>query len=119
MIDEWGIREYVTGQVCDTTASNMGYLRGAAAILERILGRPILWYGCRHHTGELHIKHAYKACRGEVYTKCECKTLFKRLYDNWDDLNTVMRANPGVYQQWAWPRDPNNWKHKRADEVLE
>ena len=57
--------------------------------------------------------------QGEVYTKGECKTLFKRLHDNWDDLNTVMRANPGVYQQWAWPRDPNNWKHKRADEVLE
>ena len=61
MIDEWGIREYVTGQVCDTTASDMGCLRGAAAILERILGRPILWYGWRHHTGKLHIKHAYKA----------------------------------------------------------
>ena len=54
-------------------------IRGAATILEQILRRPVIWIVCRHHTGELHIKHAYLACRGDVYKKGNHNKLYKRL----------------------------------------
>lgn len=34
---------------CDTTSSNMGYLNGAATILQQMLERDILYLPCRHH----------------------------------------------------------------------
>ena len=68
MLMVWGLTLCVVAQVFDTTASNTGWLSGACAILEQILERPILWLACRHHTGELHIKHAFIACRGDVFT---------------------------------------------------
>ena len=118
MLVVWSLVQCVVAQVMDTTASNTGWLGGARAILEQILGRPILWLGCRHHTGELHIKHAYVACRGDVFTKGKDNTLFKRLHNEWDNLYDWMRRNPGQYTTWEWPADPNDWKYIRAELVL-
>ena len=83
-------------QVFNTTASNTGWLSGACAVLGQILERPILWLVCRHRTGKLHIKHAYIACHGDVFTKGKENKLFKRLHTEWDKLCMLMRRNLGV-----------------------
>ena len=118
VLEAWELVECIIGQVCDTTASNTGYMKGAATLLERILGRPIFWFGCRHHTGELHIGHAYIACRGNNFTKGKDNALFKRLHNEWAVLEAWIEAHPGDYVRWDWPLDANSWKHKRGDEVL-
>ena len=68
-VDDWNLKKSVIGQVFDTTASNTGHIRGSATRLEAILQRPIMWLACLHHTGELHMKWAYIACRGQEYVK--------------------------------------------------
>ena len=73
----------IGGMVMDTRAWNTGVIKGAASKLEKILKHPVLWIGCRHHTCELHIKHAYIACHGDVFTKGKDSQLFKRLHTEW------------------------------------
>ena len=113
----WGLLACVVAMVFDTTASNTGWIRGAATILEQILRRPVIWIGCRHHTGELHIKHAYLACRGDQYTKGNHNQLYKRLRSDWERLHQWIVNHPDQYSRWEWPADPNDWKHKRGESV--
>ena len=54
----------IIAMVWDTTASNTGVHKGSATKFEESLQRAILWVACRHHIGELHIKHANIAVRG-------------------------------------------------------
>ena len=52
--------------VWDTTNSNSGVHKGAAAILERdLLGRKLIWGACRKHVGELLVRPVYKCVFGE------------------------------------------------------
>ena len=65
MIQEWEIpASHIKGMCWDTTASNTGCHQGAASVYERQLGEAILWLACRHHIGELHIRHADQEVRG-------------------------------------------------------
>lgn len=64
-IDEWSIPcKHIIGMCWDTTASNTGHLQGSATLFEQHMKRAILWIACRHHVGELHIKHADIEARG-------------------------------------------------------
>lgn len=61
----WEIpHQTIIGMSWDTTASNTGSLRGSATLFEQQLERGVLWLACRHHVGELHIKHADIEVRG-------------------------------------------------------
>ena len=62
---EWNIPLDVIIGICwDTAASNTGRHQGAATAFERYTGEAKLWLACRHHVGELHIKHADQEVRG-------------------------------------------------------
>ena len=62
---EWNIPLDVIIGICwDTTASNTGRHQGAATASERYTGEAKLWLACRHHVGELHIKHVDQEVRG-------------------------------------------------------
>ena len=54
----------IIGMSWDTTSSNTGKHGGSATLFEQELQRSILWLACRHHVGELHVKHADVATRG-------------------------------------------------------
>ena len=63
------------GMVTDTTANNLGKHNGSVILFERQTGIPLVYLPCRHHEGELHVKHASKAVRGPtkvkfMYLKC-------------------------------------------------
>ncbi len=62
---DWRLVEKIIGACFDTTASNSGEHNGAAKILEELLDRALLWLACRHHIGELHIRHANNSIRGK------------------------------------------------------
>lgn len=64
-LQSWQIpHENIIGISWDTTASNTGSRQGSASLFERELEQAVLWLACRHHIGELHIKHADIQVRG-------------------------------------------------------
>ena len=66
VLQDWGIPyKTIIGMSWDTTASNSGVHQGSATLLEQELQHNILWLACRHHIGELHIKHADERVRGK------------------------------------------------------
>ena len=55
---EWSIPGLSIIAMCwDTTASNAGWKADKAVFFEAKLVHLILWIGCRHQRGELHVKH--------------------------------------------------------------
>ena len=66
VLQEWAIpKERIIGMSWDTTSSNTGVRGGSATLFEEELGQGILWLACRHHIGELHVKHADQEVRGK------------------------------------------------------
>ena len=60
-------KENIRVLVWDTTNSNSGIHKGAAAILERdLLGRKLVWGACRKHVAELLVRPVYKCVFGEA-----------------------------------------------------
>ena len=57
--------ESIVGMSWDTTTSNTGRNLGSSTLFEKEIGRGILWLACRHHIGELHVKHADTRVRGD------------------------------------------------------
>ena len=55
----WDIKDHIRSMTYDTTGSNTGARKGCCARLEDWLARPVMWYGCRHHIGELMAKAAW------------------------------------------------------------
>ena len=85
MLDEWKVTDKIVGMGFDTTASNSGIRNGCCTLLEKRLNRALLWCACRHHTSELHIKHAWQALRGDRVGPEEL--LFKRFQSEWENLD--------------------------------
>lgn len=64
-LEVWEIpHDIIIGISWDTTASNTGQHIGSATLFEQLLGRSVMWLACRHHMGELHVKHVDKIVRG-------------------------------------------------------
>ena len=59
----WDIKDTIRSMTYDTTSSNTGVHKGCCVRLEEWLGRPVMWYGCRHHIGELMAKAAWYTLR--------------------------------------------------------
>lgn len=64
-LEEWTIpASHIVGLSWDTTSANTGAVKGSSTLLERELGGARLWLACRHHIGELHVKHVDREIRG-------------------------------------------------------
>ena len=110
-------QENIKVLVFDTTASNSGIHKGAAAILERDkLCHKIIWGGCRKHVAELLVKPVHKLIFGD--SKSPIYTDFKDFQSIWlkvpteDDPEFLDRNAVGV--QMVFQTD---WEVKRAKEV--
>ncbi|GBL76002.1 hypothetical protein AVEN_234317-1 [Araneus ventricosus] len=62
LLAENKLLETVQALCCDTTASNTGRIKCACVLLERKLGKDLLYLPCRHHIYELALKSAFEAC---------------------------------------------------------
>ena len=107
---EYGLISQMEAMVFDTTASNTGIYKGSGSIFEKMVGKALLWLGCRHHIPELHIKHASEVLRGP--SKGPDDPLFKRFQEIFENLQIENRTT------WEWPEDSNDWRHQRATSVL-
>ena len=82
----WDLKRDIRAFVFDTTASNTGCRKGCCTLLEKWLGRQVLWLGCRHHISELLAKGMWHSVFDEDLSP-ENKLMagFKAM---WDDLDT-------------------------------
>ena len=99
----------------DTTPSNTGPKKGAATYFESRLDRAILWLGCRHHIGELHVKHPDIKIRVINNTSPE-DIMFKQFECVFETLP------PCNYRLYEWPAElvhPRDFVTTCATEVLE
>lgn len=72
--------------VCfDTTTTNTGHNNGAGVILERKLGRSLLWLPCRHHVAELLLKAVFELNFGK--TSGPEVPIFERFARAWKTFN--------------------------------
>lgn len=90
-LDEWGLRDQLTGLVFDTTSSNTGLTRGACAIIENAVNRPLLWIACRHHVLEVVLSSVFSSEMGKS-TGPE-NLLFKQFRKDWSSIDQS-RASP-------------------------
>lgn len=65
---------------------NSGEKNGAAVILERMLGRKLLDFPCRHHIFELVLMTAYKMCFDQAMSSPD-DALFKSFRSEWEKLD--------------------------------
>lgn len=58
-VDEWGVRDRVSGLCFDTTTSNTGHKGGVCVILEKEIGRHLLHLACWHHVAEIALEKVF------------------------------------------------------------
>jgi hypothetical protein len=65
LVHEWGLEDHIIGMSFDTTASNTGGKKGAAVLLEQMLGKQLLNLACRHHIQELIAEAVFSELMGK------------------------------------------------------
>ena len=50
----------------DTTIDNTGKNKGTVVLIEKALGKPVVWVACSHHFYELHAKRVARVCFGDT-----------------------------------------------------
>lgn len=92
LLNSWQCSVNVKNLVFDTTSANTGHLTAACIKIQSSLQKPLLWSGCRHHVGELVLKHVFTALNIEASKSPEV-SVFKRFRENFDK---VQHAGPDV-----------------------
>lgn len=65
-LSNWLLLEKIQGMCFDTTSANTGVHKGACHILEKMLGRELLYFACRHHVSEIVVRGAFEAKFGKT-----------------------------------------------------
>jgi len=84
-LEEWSVHERVVGMCFDTTSSNTGIHNGACVEIERMLGKDLLYFACRHHIMELLAGAAFTASLAP--SSAPEVLLFKRFQQNWSFID--------------------------------
>ena len=57
--------------VFDTTASNTRHISGACISLQKELDRPLLWFACRRHVGEVMFANCWNSLNNSIFVRFE------------------------------------------------
>ena len=77
LIKIWDCAKSLRGMVFDTTSSNTGAQTAACVSLQNALSKPLLWFACRHHIGEIILTHVWAVLNIETSKSPEI-SLFQR-----------------------------------------
>ena len=66
LIKIWDCQNSLSGMVFDTTSSNTGTQTAACVTLQNTISKPLLWFACRHHVGEVVLGHVWDVLKIEV-----------------------------------------------------
>jgi hypothetical protein len=83
-VKHWNIQDKLVGMSFDTTASNTGHFKGACILLEKKLGKRLLWLACRHHIFEVVCGDVFHSLFGA--TTAPNIQLFKRFQEHWSKI---------------------------------
>ena len=84
-IEEWGIGDKIVGICFDTTASNTGRMKGACTLIEKQLGKNLLYLACRHHILEVVLRSVIEHKMGS--TTGPRPEIFKRFQMHWSNID--------------------------------
>lgn len=91
--DDWGLVDKIKAICCDTTASNLGHINGAAILLERMLEKKLLYLPCRRHIYELVLRSVFD---GKMPPSSGPNVpLFKKFQSVWPRLDQT-KYKPGL-----------------------
>ncbi len=97
MLDIWDIHnDQIIALSWDTTASNTGHKTGSSTLFEQHLQRSVMWLACRHHIGELHVKHADIKVRGAWNGPSD------KLFENFREEFANLPGDRNL-RVWSWP----------------
>lgn len=84
-LEEWKLTKQVKGLCFDTTSSNTGINSGACTLIEKRMGRNLLYFACRHHIHEIILADVFTLCFGP--SSGPDVLLFKRFKDYWNFID--------------------------------
>lgn len=84
-LQEWGIGDKIVGMCFDTTASNTGRMKGACTLIEKQLGKNLLYLACRHHILEVVLRSVFEHKMGS--TTGPQPDIFRRFQMHWANID--------------------------------
>ncbi|XP_049316692.1 uncharacterized protein LOC125779392 [Bactrocera dorsalis] len=84
-LKEWDIGDKIVGMCFDTTASNTGRMKGACTLLEKQLGKSLLYLACRHHILEVVLRSVFEYKMGS--TTAPQRDIFRRFQIHWPNID--------------------------------
>ena len=73
--------------VFDTTSSNTDAQTAACVALQNTISKPLLWFACRHHVGEVILGHVWDVLKIEVSKSPEIQ-IFQRFRKHFSTIET-------------------------------
>ena len=86
LIKIWDCAKSLRGMVFDTTSSNTGAQTAACVSLQNALSKPLLWFACRHHIGEIILTHVWAVLNIETSKSPEI-SLFQRFQKSFPTIS--------------------------------
>ncbi|XP_065080138.1 uncharacterized protein LOC135702986 [Ochlerotatus camptorhynchus] len=83
LLNNWELSGRVNAMGFDTTAANTGSMKEACTLIEKHLGRDLLWFACRHHIVELLMSFAWDTL---FHSTGSSSTMFVRFQSAWPTL---------------------------------
>ena len=116
---EHGLETRVLAVLADTTATNFGHSNGAIALLQEMLGYPVVVIPCLHHTEELVPKHVVRLVSTRSTTNGPGETTFLKYYGEQNEVRKALEEEPVELKMFDWERYDNTPVAEQARRVLE
>jgi hypothetical protein len=84
LLQVWKLTDKVQAMSFDTTGVNTGRLGGVCVLLEKKIGRELMWLACRHHVMELILAKVFTLCFGP--SSSPDIPIFKRFKTAWEGI---------------------------------
>ena len=91
LVKIWDCEKSLCDMVFDTTSSNTGAQTAACVALQNVVSKPLLWFACRHHIGEIILTYAWDALHIEV-SKSPKISIFQRFRQFYPTVSTVCES---------------------------
>ena len=87
LIKIWDCQNSLAKMVFDTISSNNGAQTAACVALQNAISKPLLWFACRHHVGEVVLGHVWDVLKIKV-SKSPKIQIFQRFRKHFFTIET-------------------------------
>ena len=109
LIKIWDCKNNISGMVFDTTSSNTGAQTAACVALQSTLSKPLLWFACRHHVGEIVLSHVWNVLKIEASKSPEI-SIFQRFKEFFPSI-------PSAVEHLDYFYEPHNLSDRKQEIV--